>query len=140
MAQDLFTSLRNYASKLSGGEKSATEMAAAFKGWLEESGDLIKERIESEIDAAAIRRGFIRHEDLEEILQKLADLENRSTPKAGAKPARKKSAAPSKKSAAPKKASSKNRAPAKPMTKQAIVKSSVKKTAAKKVAAKKKSA
>lgn len=136
MAQDLFTSLRNYASKISGGEKSASEMAAAFKGWLEESGDMIKERIESEIDAAAIRRGFIRQEDLEEILQKLADLENRTK----VKPVREKSAAPSKKSAAPKTASTKNRAPGKPMTKQAIVKSSVKKTAAKKSVAKKKSA
>jgi hypothetical protein len=135
MAQDLFTSLRNYASKLSGGEKSATEMAAAFKGWLEESGEMIKERIETEIDAAAIRRGFIRQEDLEEILQKLADLEKRSA----AKPVRKKSAAPSKKSAAPKKANTKNRAPGKPLTKEAIVKSSVKKSAAKKSAAKKKS-
>ncbi len=136
MAQDLFTSLRNYASKLSGGEKSAAEMAAAFKGWLEESSEMIKERIETEIDAAASRRGFIRQEDLEEILQKLADLEHRSA----AKPVRKKATAPSKKSAAPKSANTRNRAPGKPMTKEAIVKSSVKKSAAKKSPAKKKSA
>jgi hypothetical protein len=110
MAQDIFSSLRNYLSKLSGGEKSPAEVATALKNWLEESGEVIKERIESEIESAASRMGFVRQDDLELLLQRLADLESRTTPSASKSEAKVKSApqsktAPSKKSAAPKKKS-----------------------------------
>ena len=110
MAQEIFSTLRNYLSKLSGGEKSPTEVAAALKSWLEESGEVIKERIESEIESAASRMGFVRQDDLELLLQRLADLECRVSPSATKPEEKVKSApqsktAPSKKSAAPKKKS-----------------------------------
>ncbi|MEI6867099.1 MAG: hypothetical protein WCK62_01230 [Actinomycetes bacterium] len=114
MAQDIFSSFKNYASKLSGGEKSAAEVAAAVKGWLEESGEVIKERIESEIESAATRMGFVRQDDLELLLAKIADLESRVAPKS--KPAAKK---------------------APPKSKPAAKKAAAKKSATKKVAAKK---
>ena len=127
MAQDIFSSFKNYATKLSGGEKSAAEVAAAVKGWLEESGEVIKERIETEIESAATRMGFVRQDDLELLLAKIADLESRVTP--AAKPAAKKAAA--KKSPAKKPAAKKPAAKKSPAKKVAAKKTTAKKAAAK---------
>lgn len=110
MAQEIFSVLRNYLSKLSGGEKSPAEVATALKNWLEESGEVIKARVESEIESAASRMGFVRQDDLELLLQRLADLESRTAPSASESAEKVKSApqsktAPRKKSAAPNKKS-----------------------------------
>ena len=67
MAQDIFSAFKNYATKLSGGEKNPAELANALKDWLEESGEMIKDRIEVEIEKAGERLGFIRKEELEKI-------------------------------------------------------------------------
>ena len=64
MAQDLFSTLRSYASKVSSGEKSAAEVSAAFAAWAKESGEGIKDKVEEEIESALLKMGFIRKSDL----------------------------------------------------------------------------
>ena len=75
MSQDLFSSLKNYASKLSNGEKSPAEVAAALNVWLKESGDSIKEKIESEVEASVAKMGFARKSDLSDLLKRIELLE-----------------------------------------------------------------
>ena len=75
MSQDLFSSLRNYANKLSNGEKSPAEVAAALNVWLKESGDSIKEKIESEVEASVAKMGFARKSDLSDLIKRIELLE-----------------------------------------------------------------
>ena len=75
MSQDLFSSLKNYANKLSNGEKSPAEVAAALNVWLKDSGDSIKEKIESEVEASVAKMGFVRKSDLSDLLKRIELLE-----------------------------------------------------------------
>jgi hypothetical protein len=75
MSQDLFSSLKNYASKLSNGEKSPAEVAAALNVWLKESGDSIKEKIESEVEQSVAKMGFAKKSDLSDLLKRIELLE-----------------------------------------------------------------
>jgi hypothetical protein len=93
MSQDLFSSLKNYASKLSNGEKSPVEVAAALNVWLKESGDSIKEKIESEVEQSVAKMGFAKKSDLSDLLKRIEHLEKQigtSTVKAKAKTVKKK--------------------------------------------------
>ena len=75
MTQDLFSTLRNYASKVSSGEKSAAEVSAAFAAWAKESGEGIKDKVEEEIEAALLKMGFIRKSDIAQLIKRIDDLE-----------------------------------------------------------------
>jgi hypothetical protein len=77
MSQDLFSSLKNYASKLSNGEKSPAEVAAALNVWLKESGDSIKEKIESEVEQSVAKMGFAKKSDLSNLLKRIELLEKK---------------------------------------------------------------
>jgi hypothetical protein len=93
MSQDLFSSLKNYASKLSNGEKSPAEVAAALNVWLKESGDSIKEKIESEVEQSVAKMGFAKKSDLSDLLKRIELLEKQigaSPVKAKAKNVKKK--------------------------------------------------
>ena len=82
MANDFLTSLRNYAqslSSLSSGEKSAGEVSAALNHWVKESGEALKEKIESEIESAAIRMGFVRKAELDSLMHRIEELEKKSS-------------------------------------------------------------
>lgn len=73
MSQDLFSALKNYASKLSNGEKTPAEIATALNHWLKESGDSLKVKIESEVSESVAKMGFAKQSDLLK-LQKEIDL------------------------------------------------------------------
>lgn len=64
MSQDLFSALKNYATKLSNGEKTPAEIATALNSWLKESGDSIKQRIETEVAQSVSKMGFAKQSDL----------------------------------------------------------------------------
>ena len=80
MANDFFSSIRNYAQSLTNGDKSAGEVSAALNHWVKESGEALKEKIESEIESAAIRMGFVRKSDLDSLLLRIEVLEKKSSP------------------------------------------------------------
>ncbi len=75
MASDLFSSLRKAADSLSNGEKTASDVGNAVNNWVKESGEALKEKIDSEFEAAALRLGFVRKKELENIDKRLSDLE-----------------------------------------------------------------
>jgi BMFP domain-containing protein YqiC len=111
-SNDLFSTLRTYISKVTEGEKSPAEVAAALNGWARESADALKSKIHEEVEASVAKMGFVKREEFDRLAAQVAAMK-------GGTPAKKSSA----KKAAPKKAAAK--------------KSAVKKSAPKKKAVKK---
>ena len=106
MANDLLSALRTYLTKLSSGEKSPQEIAAALNQWAKESGEAIKTRVEEEVKTSVKKMGFAKQDDLDRLAREVELLKTKlvTSPRAS-KPAKKK--APAKKSAAKKSASKK---------------------------------
>lgn len=75
MSNDFFANLRDYLTKLHQGEKSTAELSSDLGGWLKESGENLKEKIESEIETAAVRMGFVQSEELDKAHQRIDSLE-----------------------------------------------------------------
>ncbi len=111
-SNDLLATLRTYVSKVTEGEKSPAEVAAALNGWARESADALKSKIHEEVEASVAKMGFVKREEFDRLVAQVAAMK-------GATPAKKSAA----KKAAPKKAAAK--------------KSAVKKSAPKKKAVKK---
>jgi polyhydroxyalkanoate synthesis regulator phasin len=89
MSQDLFSALKNYASKLSNGEKTPAEIASALNHWLKESGDSIKEKIELEVSQSVSKMGFAKQSDLVKLQKEIDQLKSQKVSpvkKATAKP------------------------------------------------------
>ena len=111
-SNDLFATLRTYISKVTEGEKSPAEVAAALNGWARESADALKSKIHEEVEASVAKMGFVKREEFDRLAAQVAAMK-------GGTPAKNSAA----KKAAPKKAAAK--------------KSAVKKSAPKKKAVKK---
>ncbi|ASY29005.1 hypothetical protein A1sIIB60_03270 [Candidatus Planktophila lacus] len=108
-SNDLFSTLRTYISKVTEGEKSPAEVAAALNGWARESADALKSKIHEEVEASVAKMGFVKRDEFDRLAAQVAAMKSEaSTKKASAKktapkkPVAKKSAA--KKSAPKKKA------------------------------------
>lgn len=121
MANDLLSALRTYLSKVTSGEKSPQEVAAALNAWARESGEAIKVRVEEEVHRTVKRMGFAKQEDLDRLAREVERLKStlatgtRSQQAANKTPQRKKASSkkttPKKRSAKPvKKAASKKAA------------------------------
>jgi BMFP domain-containing protein YqiC len=106
-ANDLFSTLRTYISKVTEGERTPAEVAAAVNSWARESADALKAKIHEEVEASVSKMGFIKREEFDRLAAQVAAL-NGKTPA---------------KSTAPKKATAKKAA-----IKKTAVKKSVKKT------------
>ena len=111
-SNDLFSTLRTYISKVTEGEKSPAEVAAALNGWARESADALKSKIHEEVEASVAKMGFVKRDEFDRLAAQVAAMKG---------------------GASTKKASAKKAAPKKSATK----KSAVKKSTAKKKAVKK---
>lgn len=109
-SNDIFSTLRTYITKVTEGERTPAEVAAAVNSWARESADALKAKIHEEVEASVAKMGFIKRDEFDRLAAQVASLN-------GSAPAKKSSA---KKSAA----------------KPAVKKSSAKKTTAKKSAKK----
>jgi hypothetical protein len=112
MANDLLSALRTYLSKVSSGEKSPQEVAAALNAWARESGEAIKHRVEEEVQRSVKRMGFAKQEDLDRLAREVDTLKTKLVTTTSAK-----KAAPKVKSSQPVKRRAKKRAPRKKSTK-----------------------
>ncbi|MFM8502401.1 MAG: hypothetical protein ACKOAJ_01170 [Actinomycetota bacterium] len=74
MANDLFSALRTYLMKLSNGEKTPQEVAAALNVWARESGEAIKVKIEQEVKKNVSRMGFAKATDLKRLEREVMEL------------------------------------------------------------------
>jgi BMFP domain-containing protein YqiC len=111
-ANDLFSTLRTYISKVTEGERTPAEVAAAVNSWARESADALKAKIHEEVEASVSKMGFIKRDEFDRLAAQVAAL-NGKTPA---------------KSASPKKATAKKTAVKKTAVKKTAVKKSVKKT------------
>ncbi len=96
---EVFSTLKSYARKLSDGERTPAEIASALNDWAHESGQTLKAKISEEVEAAVLRMGFVKREEFDALVREVNAL------KKGKKSPVKKSAtkkAPVKKSAAKK--------------------------------------
>ena len=77
MANDLLSALRTYLSKVSGGEKTPQEVAAALNTWARESSEAIKSRVEDELKRSATKMGFAKQSEVDRISRELEELKSR---------------------------------------------------------------
>jgi BMFP domain-containing protein YqiC len=106
-SNDLFSTLRTYISKVTEGEKSPAEVAAALNGWARESADALKSKIHEEVEASVAKMGFVKREEFDRLAAQVAAMKGgTSTKEAGLKKATAKKSTVKKattKKAAPKK-------------------------------------
>ncbi len=76
MANDLLSALRTYLSKVSSGEKSPQEVAAALNAWARESGEAIKSRVEDEVQRTVKRMGFAKQEEVDRLAKEVERLKS----------------------------------------------------------------
>jgi BMFP domain-containing protein YqiC len=101
LANDIFSTLRTYLSKVTDGDKNASEVASTVNQWLREGGEALKIKIEDEVERSVSKMGFVKRGEFEALKEEVARLKMN-------KPVKK--AAPAKKTvkkAATKKASKK---------------------------------
>ena len=71
MTTDLFTSIKNYMTKLSEGEKTPQEVAAAINAWARESADALKVKIHDEVEATVLKMGFVKREEFDRLVARV---------------------------------------------------------------------
>lgn len=74
MANDIFSTLRTYLSKVSDGDKSATEVASAVNAWMREGGEALKVKIEDEVERSVTKMGFVKRGEFEALKEEVARL------------------------------------------------------------------
>ena len=74
MANDIFSTLRVYLSKLTEGEHTPAEVLASINTWLRESGESIKAKIEEEVERAVAKRGFVKQVDFDRLKKEVEAL------------------------------------------------------------------
>jgi BMFP domain-containing protein YqiC len=83
---EIFSTLKSYINQLSDGERTPTEVATALNGWARESAESIKAKIGEEVEATVSKMGFIKREEYDLLLDRVAKLEKgavkKSAPKA----------------------------------------------------------
>lgn len=90
---EVFSTLKSYARKLSDGERTPAEIAAALNDWAHESGQTVKAKISEEVEAAVLRMGFVKREEFDALVREVNALK-----KAQGKSSSRKSAAATKES------------------------------------------
>ena len=113
-SNDLFSTLRTYISKVTEGERTPAEVAAAVNSWARESADALKAKIHEEVESSVAKMGFIKRDEFDRLAAQVAALNGKT---------------PAKKTAAKKSAAKKS--PAKKATKKVAAKKSAKKAAKK---------
>jgi len=109
-SNDLFSTLRTYITKVTEGERSPAEVAAAVNSWARESAEALKAKIHEEVEASVAKMGFIKREEFDRLAAQVAALSGEKS--------------------SVKKATTK-KAPAKKSVKKSTVKKSAKKVAKK---------
>ena len=110
MSNDLFSSLKTYLTKLSDGEKTPQEVAAALNAWARESADSLKAKIHDEVEATVLKMGFVKREEFDRLLARvdlIAPVKKVAPGKKKAAPAKKKKSAAKKAAPAKKKSGAK---------------------------------
>jgi len=81
MANDIFSTFRTYLSKVSEGEKSPAEIAAAINIWVRESGEALKSKIEEEVESSVSKMGFVKREEFDDLKRRFDEVSQSGAPK-----------------------------------------------------------
>jgi polyhydroxyalkanoate synthesis regulator phasin len=81
MASDLNSVLKKYLETLGRNEVSAAELAKTLRSWVVENGEIAKEKIEKQIEETVSRMGFVKSSDLDLLVKRISELENRTKPR-----------------------------------------------------------
>jgi len=106
---EVFSTLKSYARKLSDGERTPAEIASALNDWAHESGQSLKAKITEEVEAAVLKMGFVKREEFDALVREV-DALNKGKKSPAKKSAAKKAAVkklPAKKATKPVKKSAK---------------------------------
>jgi hypothetical protein len=122
-ANDLFGSLKAYATRVLGDEINPEKSAAAMSGWLKESSEALRDKVEKEVERTVKRLGLAKQSEVTELRKELVALRREVTGK-GAKVNLKKSPAKKVAKKVAKKAAKKS--PAKKAAKKSTTKKSSK--------------
>ena len=71
-SNDIFSTLRTYISKVTEGERTPAEVAAAVNTWARESADALKAKIHEEVEASVAKMGFIKREEFDRLAAQVA--------------------------------------------------------------------
>jgi len=109
MANDIFSTLRTYLTKVTDGDKSATEVASAVNQWVREGGEALKIKIEDEVERSVSKMGFVKRGEFEALKEEVARLKADAKRESATKPTTNKAATkkPIAKKAAAKKSTAK---------------------------------
>ena len=77
MASDLNTILKKYLANLGKNEEAAVELTRNIRNWIVQNGEIVKERIETQVDETAVRMGFAKTSEIENLNNRIAELESR---------------------------------------------------------------
>jgi len=92
MANDIFSTLRTYLTKVTDGDKSATEVASAVNQWLREGGEALKIKIEDEVERSVSKMGFVKRGEFEALKEEVVRLKAEAKRESVKKTSTKKSA------------------------------------------------
>ena len=87
MANDLFSALKVYLTKVTDGERTPAEVAAALNTWVRDSGESIKAKIEEEVENSVSRMGFVKKDEFDRLKAQVDALKGGTLKKAPAKKA-----------------------------------------------------
>ena len=77
MASDLNTILKKYLANLGKTEEAVGELTRNIRSWVVQNGENVKERIESQIDETAVRMGFAKTSEIDNLNARIVELESR---------------------------------------------------------------
>jgi len=100
---ELFSTLKGYFGQLSGGERTAGEVASALNDWARESAESVRAKIADEVEVAVSKMGFVKREEYELLLSRIEKMERALKSKKSPEERTKKSAKSSPKSSTEKK-------------------------------------
>ena len=77
MASDISSILKSYIAAMEKNEANLAELTRNLRGWVVENGEAVKEKIIHQIDDSAVRMGFVKASELDVLLERITELENR---------------------------------------------------------------
>jgi polyhydroxyalkanoate synthesis regulator phasin len=77
MASELNAILKKYLANLGKNEEAVGELTRNVRSWVVQNGEIVKEKIETQIDEAAVRMGFAKTSEIENLNSRIAELESR---------------------------------------------------------------
>ena len=77
MASDLNSILKKYLANLGKNEETITELTRDIRSWVRKNGEIVKDRIESQIDETVVRMGFAKTTEIDNLNARIAELESR---------------------------------------------------------------